>query len=159
MLQLQEEAVVMCEKNLLHHMVVFDHLEQFDDVKISVQLFLTLVQQEVLFGGFDSLKLLSATTVSTAEEVHDSRARAVRESTLIQNQMEYVVELVRFGRMADQFFLLLPQIVHELMLVFFLATIYFLQYILHTLLDRLCFSSHFGDAGKYFFIERLMAFG
>ena len=43
LLQLQEETFILVKEYLLHHVVVFDHLKQVDNIQIIEQLRLTLV--------------------------------------------------------------------------------------------------------------------
>ena len=91
MLQLKEEAIIMCKDYLFHHTIVFNHFKNFDDVQVLIQFFFTFVQLIVRFCRFYAPELLFSTTVSTSEEVHDGHACTVSESSLIQDQVEYVV--------------------------------------------------------------------
>ena len=113
----------MCEENLFHDVVILDHLEQFDNVKITVELVPPFIQLKVLLCRLVTLELISTTAVSAAEEVHDSKACAVGKPPLIQDQMENVVQLVSFGLMTDEFASLFLHPFHKVLLVSFFVAV------------------------------------
>ena len=46
-LKLEEKAIILREKDVLHQLVVFDHLEKVHDIQISRQHFLPLRQLKI----------------------------------------------------------------------------------------------------------------
>ena len=126
MLQLQEEAIVLSEDYLFHHTVVFYHFKQLYDVEITVQFVFSLVELVVALCRFDALELLLPAAVSASEEVHDSLACVVSESTLIQDQVVDVVELMGFWPVTNKLLLLDLHISHEFLLIFLLVALNFL---------------------------------
>ena len=126
MLQLQEEAIVLSEDYLFHHTVVFYHFKQLYDVEITVQFVFSLVELVVALCRFDALELLLPAAVSASEEVHDSLACVVSESTLIQDQVVDVVELMGLWPVTNKLLLLDLHISHEFLLIFLLVALNFL---------------------------------
>ena len=65
-----------------------------------------------------TLYIFFSTAVLAAKVVHDGKASAVSKTPLIQNHMVNVVQLVWFGLMTDESFLLLLHLLHKFLLIF-----------------------------------------
>ena len=64
MLELEEEAIVLREKDLSHQVVVLGHLKQIHDIKVSVESLLAFLELYVFLSpGYFREATLSATAI------------------------------------------------------------------------------------------------
>ena len=87
----------MREKYVFHKLVVFDHLEEVDDVQILRKHLLALLQLKVLLGLLQMLEFAPGPAGQAAEVERQGLAIAVREAGLVQDHMIDVVELLAPG--------------------------------------------------------------
>ena len=102
----------MVKEHLLHEMVVLDHLKKVDDIQVSIQLFLTFIELRMLDHA-RRLTLEGQLTTATGEAfevVAEGQEHIVSESSLINDQVVDVVELLAFRSMTNKFLSLFFQI-------------------------------------------------
>ena len=91
MLQFEEKAIVLREEHIFHEFVVFDHFKQINDVQVSREHFLTLLQLHVLISTLEVLQLVFRPAGKTFEIESHCAQVTVREAALVQDQVKDVV--------------------------------------------------------------------
>ena len=117
MLEFEEKTIILREKYVFHKLVVFDHLEEVDDVQVLRKHLLALLQLDVLLGLLQMLEFAPGPAGQAAEVERQGLAIAVREAGLVQDHVIDVVELLAPGRVADQVLTLLNQLLFESLLL------------------------------------------
>ena len=99
---MQEETIVLAKQHLLHYMKAFHDVQQIDNIEISAQLLHALVQVLVFLARLAILQARAPAIEAASEAVQECQAGVVCESSLVQNQVEDVLELLFFRGIADQ---------------------------------------------------------